>query len=166
MTSDIPVTPQPARQPEFAPPAQPRQAPAELGGFGGGGGGFGFGGGAEPGGSALDVERASLGGISPAAHAAPIEPEPDDLKGRALFLWRRVRRLPWVLQLVAVLVLVGLGLLLTPGGGLVSQVRNARHVAQVQVLERGKALGLALAARNVLNIADQNNLNLDTALIA
>ncbi len=142
--------------------SQPLQAkPDPAAGFGGASGGFGFGGAPAPDGDPDLGEPPSYGGISPAAERGVATPMPDDLPGKVKHVWRRIRKLPWSIQLAAIMLTACLCFLLAPVGGVVSQVLHTRDVAELQALERGKALGLALSARNVVAIAEQNNLKLD-----
>ena len=137
---------------------EPKAQPAAS--FGADAGSFGFGGGG--GGGELDFgDPPSYGGISPAADQSVATPVPEDLAGKAKYLWRRVRKLPWSIQLAAIMFTACICFLLAPGGGVLSQVLHTRSVAEEQVLERGQALALALASRNVTAIAEQNNLKLD-----
>jgi PAS domain-containing protein len=156
VTHDVPEAGAPA------PAAEPSVGfGAGSSGFGGAAGGFG----AEPGLSGAGepgfTEPPSYGGISPAADRSVATPMPDDLPGKAKHVWRRVRKLPWSIQLAAIMLLASFCMLLAPYGGVISQVRNARKVGETQVIERAKALSLALSARNIDAIAQQNNLALD-----
>ncbi len=172
VTRDIPSgasSPQPPA-PAQAPAAAPRASGgfgSDQGGFGGGAGGFGSGGAGGFGATAAPADDLafgdppSYGGISPAADRSVALDMPQDVPGKIKYVWRRVRKLPWSIQLGAIMLMACFCFLVAPGGGVLSQVLHARSVAQQQVLERGKALSLALAARNVTAIAEQNNLKLD-----
>ncbi len=159
VTRDIPEAgPAEPQEPALHAQPQPSSFGSSAGGFGSSAG---FGsppaGDSDPG----FGDPPSYGGISPAGDCSAVTPMPEDLPGKAKHVWRRVRKLPWSIQLAAIMLFACLCFLLAPGGGVLSQVLHARSVAQLQVLERGKALSLALAARNVTYIAEQNNLKLD-----
>ncbi len=166
VTRDIPsgeASPAPAR-----PAVSPSQASSGFGGgsggFGGESGGFGSSGFAASPAAGEDPgfgEPPSYGGISPAGDRSLALDIPADMPGKVKYVWRRLRKLPWSIQLAAIMLMACLAFLLAPGGGVLSQVLHSRSVAEQQVLERGKALSLALAARNVTAIAEQNNLKLD-----
>jgi PAS domain-containing protein len=147
--------------PEAGGPRPPAQPSVGFGAPSGGFGGSGFGEPEAPPSDPAFGDPPSYGGISPASDRAALDEPADDLAGKVKLVWRRVRKLPWSIQLAAIMLLACLAFLLAPGGGVISQVLNARNVAEQQVLERAKALSLALSARNVEAIAKQNNLALD-----
>ncbi len=160
--------PHEAAQQPLAAKAAPSQATAhpgtDSGGFAFGSGGFAAVGASEPAGSGFG-DSVSYGAISPVSEAAEVAPAADDYLGRALQIWRRLRKLPWSIQLAAIMLAASFFLLVAPLGGLVSQVLRVADVAEQQALERGKALSLALAARNVTAIAEQNNLRLEASFL-
>ncbi len=167
--------PAPGPPPGVAPPSDsfgdPSAAPYdESGGAGFGtptGGGFGMG---AQGALADDpgVPGAAFGEPPPgtATEAGMVEPEVgQDWLSKLRGGWRRLRRFPWSLQLGGVMLGAAFILLVAPVGGLFSQVLRSSSVAEEQVLERGKALAIALAARNTVAIAEQNNLRLDAEFL-
>lgn len=143
--------------------ASEEDLPSSGGGFGISGQGFGDRDSEEPGAFGVDVDEEDE-----LEQAAPREmnvARGEDWLSNLKYLWARTRRFPWKLQLVAIFVAVAFVLFIGPYGGVVSHLLRARNIAEDQALERGKALALALASRNVEKVARQNNLELDAGFI-
>ena len=160
-----PVAPSsaPGSNPGFGVPTDAGQA---WGGFGGQpGGGFGAG----PADGAAPAGFGAMPGstvIPPTGTASDMEVgKPEDWLSALKYMWRRTRRFPWKMQLAAILLATSFFLLLAPVGGSLALLLRASNIAEEQALARGKALALALAARNLAAITEQNNLKLDANFI-
>jgi hypothetical protein len=77
--------------------------------------------------------------------------------------WDVALGLPWTVRLASIFVLAGFLILVAPGG-LLSQIARVSTAAEEQAVERGRALAVALAARNASAFEARNDLMLDVSL--
>lgn len=78
--------------------------------------------------------------------------------------WAVVLGLPWTVRLASIFALAGLLLLVAPGG-LMSQLARVSAAAEEQAVDRGRALAIALAARNASAFEEHDDLVLDVSLV-
>ncbi len=130
-----------------------------------------------PSAAGLETDPASVASPAFAAAAEPGAETTSDLTteyshggSRSIFaqvrsFWKRIRGLPWKIQLAGLMALAALVVLFAPAGGVLAGYWHVREVALEQTLSRARALGLALGARNITAVAKQNNLALDATFI-